>query len=254
MIANVVSLVLGIVVAAASPSPSAPKQTALIREGRVLYDTHCIQCHGANLQGTPNGPDLHGVGVAKVDFMLRTGRMPAEVPGVEQLSAPHILTAQEIKAIVAFAENNGVGDKPSIPQPKLNNNIAQGRKLFDDDCQPCHGSSAQGAIVGFGWIAPTLYPVERDPVVVAEAVRTGPGIMPHFNKHQISDADLNDLLSYVNTLYHPPDIGGYSLAHEGPTPEGLMAWFFGLGSTCTVMVLVGQTLKSREQPDRDKPR
>lgn len=229
----------------------APGRT-LVDKGHVLYEVHCETCHGTDLGGSEHGPPLHGVGAAAVDFMLRTGRMPAEVPGVEQLSAPHVLTAGEIKAITAFVVANGAGNSPSIPNVQLNRNLSEGRKLFDDNCQACHGASAEGAIVGFGWIAPKLAPA--DPLTVAEAVRVGPGEMPHFNEHQIPSDKLNDLVSYVMTLKHPSDIGGYPLAHEGPSAEGLFAWFFGLGSTCTVMVLVGQTLRSRQQPNRDEPR
>jgi ubiquinol-cytochrome c reductase cytochrome c subunit len=238
----------GLILAMAVQSP--PK--TLVDRGRALYEVHCSTCHGADLGGSENGPPLRGVGAAAVDFMLRTGRMPAEAPGVEQLSAPRILTAQEIRAIVAFAIANGAGNSPPIPKVQLNNNVAEGRKLYDDNCQACHGASAEGAIVGFGWIAPPLAPA--DPVTVAEAVRFGPGEMPRFNEHQIPNDKLDDLVSYAMTLRKPADIGGYPLAHEGPSGEGLAAWFFGLGSTCTVMVLVGQTLRSRQQPNRDEPR
>lgn len=238
----------GLILAMALQAP--PK--ALADNGRTIYEVHCSTCHGADLGGSENGPPLRGVGAAAVDFMLRTGRMPAEAPGVEQLSAPHLLTAQEIDAIVAFTVANGAGNSPPIPTVQLNNHLAEGRKLFDDNCQSCHGASAQGAIVGFGWIAPPLEP--SDPLTIAEAVRFGPGEMPHFNEHQIPSDKLNDLISYAMTLRQPADVGGYSLAHEGPSGEGLVAWFFGLGSTCTVMVLVGQTLRSRQQPNRDDPR
>jgi ubiquinol-cytochrome c reductase cytochrome c subunit len=238
----------GLVLAMALQAP--PK--VLVDKGRAIYEVHCSTCHGTNLGGSENGPPLRGVGAAAVDFMLRTGRMPAEVPGVEQLSAPHLLTRNEIDAIVAFTVANGAGNIPSVPDVRLNDRVANGRKIFDDECEPCHGAVAEGAIIGFGWIAPPLNPA--DPVTVAEAVRVGPGEMPHFNEHQISKDQLDDLVSYVMTLKHPPDVGGYAIAHEGPSGEGWVAWFFGLGSTCTVMVLVGQTLRSRQQPNRDEPR
>lgn len=242
------ALTAGLFLAMALGAP--PK--ALLDQGRQIYEVHCATCHGANLGGSENGPPLQGVGAAAVDFMLRTGRMPAEAPGVEQLSAPHILTGQEIDALVAFTVANGAGNNPPIPVVRLNDNVAAGRKIFDNECEPCHGASAEGAIAGFGWVAPPLDPA--DPVTVAEAVRFGPGEMPHWNEHQISSDQLDDLVSYVMSLRYPADVGGYALGHEGPSGEGWVAWFFGLGSTCTVMVLVGQTLRSRQQPNRDEPR
>jgi ubiquinol-cytochrome c reductase cytochrome c subunit len=224
----------------------------LIKAGRGIYETRCIQCHGANLQGTESGPNLHGVGPAALDFMMRTGRMPLEVPDTEALPAPPQLTPQEIEAVIAFAVTNGAGDNPPIPQVKLNDHMAQGRKLYEDNCQPCHGAQGTGAIVGFGWEAPDLHP--DNPASIAEAVRVGPGVMPHFDTHQLSDNDLNDVVSYVMTFRHSPDYGGYALGHTGPTGEGMAAWIFGMGTGCVVMVLVGETLKSRRQPNRDSPR
>lgn len=52
-------------------------QSALIRTGKQLYETSCISCHGANLQGVHDrGPSLVGVGEAAVWFQVSTGRMP----------------------------------------------------------------------------------------------------------------------------------------------------------------------------------
>ncbi|MGH7660653.1 MAG: c-type cytochrome [Vulcanimicrobiaceae bacterium] len=240
------------VLAIASAGPAHAATNDLIDQGKTLWVVHCSQCHGQNLEGGPGGPDLHGIGPAPFDFMMRTGRMPLEVPDTEPMAQPPQLTPRQIAAIVAFAVANGAGPSPQIPSLRLNDRLADGRKLFDDNCQGCHGAQGAGATIGFGWEAPDLYP--SDPTVVAEAVRFGPGLMPLFDDKVISNADLNDLVSYVMTFRHPPDIGGYALGHTGPTGEGVVAWFFGLGSTCIVMVLVGQTLRSRQQPNRDDPR
>src|SRR5690242_3529718 len=51
-------------------------QSALIREGKQIYDTSCVTCHGANLQGVQDrGPSLIGVGEAAVYFQVSSGRM-----------------------------------------------------------------------------------------------------------------------------------------------------------------------------------
>lgn len=52
--------------------------SALLRTGKQLFDTSCVSCHGANLQGVPDrGPSLIGVGEEAVYFQVSTGRMPA---------------------------------------------------------------------------------------------------------------------------------------------------------------------------------
>lgn len=210
--------------------------------GGVLYAVHCSSCHGADLRGTTNGPILQRVGAAAVDFMLRTGRMPLEVPDTEPQSSPPQLTPQQIDAIVAYTVAHGAGSGPAIPTVAPSNAVARGRVLFDDNCQACHGALGTGATTGYGWIAPALQNVGA--TQIAEAVRFGPGIMPHFDARLISGPDLDALVAYVQTFRHPPDIGGYSVESAGPVGEGLLAWIIGVGGAAIVMVLVGETLRS----------
>jgi ubiquinol-cytochrome c reductase cytochrome c subunit len=61
-------------------------------------------------------------------------------------------------------------------------------------------------------------------VQVAEAVRLGPYLMPKFPQSQISDSDLDAIVSYVQWAKHPDDRGGWNLGRIGPVPEGLVTW------------------------------
>ena len=59
----------GVVAATLTPTPQVAvadeSQSALLRTGKQLFDTSCISCHGANLQGvTDRGPSLIGTGEA----------------------------------------------------------------------------------------------------------------------------------------------------------------------------------------------
>ena len=74
--------VAGGLAATLTPSPQVAvadeSASALLRTGKQLFDTSCITCHGANLQGVADrGPSLIGVGEAAVYFQVSTGRMPA---------------------------------------------------------------------------------------------------------------------------------------------------------------------------------
>jgi ubiquinol-cytochrome c reductase cytochrome c subunit len=69
--------------------------------------------------------------------------------------------------------------------------------------------------------------------------------MPRFGTGDISDRDLDALVGYVETLHHPDDRGGFSLASAGPVGEGLVGWIAGVGGTIIVMLLVGETLKRK---------
>ena len=81
-----------------------------MRNGKQLYDTSCITCHGANLQGVAErGPGLIGVGEAAVYFQVSTGRMPAMSLNSQAPSkAPNFDDAQ-IDALGAFIQANGGG-------------------------------------------------------------------------------------------------------------------------------------------------
>ena len=51
--------------------------SATAQEGKQLFDTSCITCHGRDGQGVEGrGPSLIGVGAASVEFQVGTGRMP----------------------------------------------------------------------------------------------------------------------------------------------------------------------------------
>jgi ubiquinol-cytochrome c reductase cytochrome c subunit len=222
--------------------PSPPPNANRVKLGGELYAVHCVSCHGAQLQGSPNGPPLIGAGAANVDFQLSTGRMPLEVPDTEPMRGPPSFPREQIDAIIAYVEAHGGRGQP-IPTVNHSDDLTRGRVLYDQNCQQCHGATGYGAVTGFGWIAPPITPAT--PVQVAEAVRVGPGIMPHFGEHLIPQRDLDALVSYIDSFHHPKDPGGFSMISAGPVGEGLVGWIVGLGGAVILMLLVGETLKSR---------
>jgi ubiquinol-cytochrome c reductase cytochrome c subunit len=218
----------------ASPAPEAAKR------GGDLYAVHCLNCHGVKLQGTVQGPPLIGAGAASVDFQLATGRMPIEVPGTEPMRGPPSFPRDQIDALTAYVMSHG-GSGVAIPVVHDSRALTRGRKIFEANCQACHGATGTGAVAGFGWLAPSV--LQSTPLQTAEAVRTGPGIMPKFDERVVPAPDLDALAAYVDTLHRPDDRGGYSLASAGPVGEGLVAWIVGLGLAIVVMLAVGETLK-----------
>ena len=220
---------------------AAPASTNLPKMGGDLYAVHCIHCHGDKLQGTVDGPPLTKAGAADVDFQLSTGRMPLEVPATEPMRGPASFPRQQIDALIAYVVSHG-GNGPPIPNVHPDTQkLTRGRVVYEENCQACHGATGTGAVAGFGWLAPAV--LQATPLQTAEAVRTGPGIMPQFGEHAISQDDLDALTAYVDTLHHPDDRGGYSLASAGPVGEGLVGWLIGIGCTVLVMLAVGETLK-----------
>src|SRR5512135_659703 len=71
-------------------------------DGARLYDTYCSSCHGVRAEGTDVAPPLAGKSAADVHFMIDSGRMPAPVPGVNEIPRVPRFTYAQIDRIVAY--------------------------------------------------------------------------------------------------------------------------------------------------------
>lgn len=208
--------------------------------GETLYNTRCSSCHGVHLQGSIDAPPLFGKNAADVDFMLRTGRMPAAVPGPQQLPKPAQFDDAQIRSLVAYVVSVGHGNA-ALPTLAAGN-AARGRDLFAQNCQACHGVTGHGASVGSSEVAPSLMSVA--PLQIAEAVRVGPGVMPAFGTDVIKPRDVDDIVTYVSLLQlqsHANNPGGLQLANIGPVAEGFVGWVFGIGLLVLLCRRIGTT-------------
>lgn len=112
--------------------------SALLRTGKQLFDTSCVSCHGANLQGVPDhGPSLIGVGEAAVYFQVSTGRMPAMRGEAQAPRKDPIFDEAQIDAIGAYVQANGGGptvvrnpDGSIATQSLRGNDLGRGGDLF----------------------------------------------------------------------------------------------------------------------------
>lgn len=216
--------------------PTQEPSQASAELGAQLYAGNCASCHGVAGEGISQprigaggvlgqGPPLHGVGALAADFYLRTGYMPLASPHSEpedlQQGNRVLLSDKEIRSLVAYVSSLGSG--PAIPQPNpALGNLSMGQRLFASNCAGCHQVMARGGFVT-GARVPELQTVPA--AQIAEAVRIGPYLMPRFSTRQISDAQLNDIISYVLSARHPDNRGGWSIGNVGPIPEGLVTWW-----------------------------
>lgn len=202
--------------------------------GASLFAEGCARCHGTQGNGIPGrGPSLHGVGARAADFYLRTGYMPLAHPTAEPTRSRSLYTGGEIRAIVAYVASLGGG--PAIPSPQWQHaSVAAGQKLFVDHCAGCHQIAAEGGYVTGARVPPLGQATPRQ---IAEAVRIGPYLMPHFTEKTITATQLNDLVAYVQYAKHPQDPGGWSIGRLGPWPEGMVTWLLAIAvlvATCLV--------------------
>jgi quinol---cytochrome-c reductase cytochrome c subunit len=220
---------------AGGPLPRAASPAAAA--GQRLFASACSSCHGLDARGIAGrGPSLYGAGAAAADFYLRTGRMPLSEPDDQPVRAPVMFSDAEIRQLVAFV--GGLGSGPAIPRvDPAAGDLARGRRVFLSSCAGCHQILARGGIAP-GAIAPAL--AQATPTEIAEAVRTGPYLMPSFSTTQIPQDDLDSLTRYVLWTRHPDNAGGWAIGDIGPIPEGMVAWLIAIVALLGVARLVGE--------------
>ncbi|HEX3564954.1 MAG TPA: cytochrome c, partial [Acidimicrobiales bacterium] len=89
-----------------------------------------------------------------------------------------------------------------------------------------------------GAYAPSLHYATTRQIV--EAVRSGPGNMPHFGPGNISNAEVRDITAYVHSyIQHPVNRGGFGLGGIGPVGEGFVGLLIGVGALMLVCFWIG---------------
>jgi ubiquinol-cytochrome c reductase cytochrome c subunit len=213
--------------------------SADMQKGRQLFETSCITCHGANLQGvTSRGPSLVGVGSAAAYFQVSTGRMPAVSQGANNVRKPAKFSEAETQWIAAYV--GSIGGGPQVPTGNLrseDSKLAEGGELFRLNCASCHGATAAGAPLSAGKIAPGLK--QATDTQMYTAMLSGPENMPVFSDNQITPDQKREIISYVQNLKASKDPGGAGLDRIGPVSEGLVVWTLGLGALVIAILWIG---------------
>ena len=136
--------------------------SALLRTGKQLFDTSCISCHGANLQGVPDrGPSLIGVGEEAVYFQVSTGRMPVMTGEAQAPRKEPIFDEAQVDALGAYVQANGGGPTTvrnpdgSLAMKSLRgDDLGRGGDLFRLNCSSCHNFTGKGGALSSGKYAP----------------------------------------------------------------------------------------------------
>jgi ubiquinol-cytochrome c reductase cytochrome c subunit len=246
--AVVVSALLAVALSLRAPAGSAQVVAARSPpDVQRIWLRDCATCHGADGNGTAQGPSLRHVGAAATDFQLSTGRMPAPLSSASEFVPSSPESAQErrpprysesvIRDLVTYVTE--LTDDQGTPIPRINpsaGNLGEGENLYQAQCAACHAWSGNGGAL-LRREAPATHPATA--LQVAEAVRTGPGNMPAFGRAALTNAQLQSLVRYVRYLDHPDDRGGSPLWHIGPLTEGAIAVFVGLGLLVVAVRLIG---------------
>lgn len=227
-----------------------------LQRGEELYLTSCVSCHGVRgvggveIDGTP-APALIASGEASASFYLQTGRMPLAAPSPQPPQKPVAYSQEQIQDLVTYV--GSLCDTRTYtcpPIPDVANpagNLQDGGALFLANCAPCHNSVAIGGALSRGRHAPSLQ--ETAPQQVGEAIRTGPGQMPQFGQKELSDEQVNSIVTYVQYLHSPDHPGGTPLGYTGPVSEGFVALLIGLGGLILIIRWITRESPAGEVPE-----
>ena len=241
-----------VVVPAARAQP--PSGIVTAPSGAGLYAANCASCHGSRGEGIQPpglpgaggiigmGPSLRNVGAGTADFYLRTGYMPLDRPDQQPWRRRVLFDARQLRALVRYVASFGHG--PPIPQPHPERgSVSKGMQLFTEHCAGCHQIVARGGI-STGARVPSL--IKANAVEVAEAVRTGPYVMPEFSPRAISNRQLDSIIRYVQFTQAPARPGGWGIGFIGPLPEGMVAWLIGAAALVAACVMFGNRRSAEE--------
>ncbi|KAB1502478.1 c-type cytochrome [Corynebacterium sp. 320] len=232
-------------------------ETALVEQGKEIYEIACITCHGANLQGVKDrGPSLVGVGEGAVYFQVHSGRMPMLRNEAQAARKQPRYSEQQTLALAAYVNANGGGpgivrdEDGTISMESLrgkNNqdgkidpaDVARGSDLFRLNCASCHNFTGRGGALSGGKYAPVLDPANEQEIY--QAMLTGPQNMPKFSDRQLTADEKKDIIAFIKSSKETPNQGGYGLGGIGPVTEGMLMWFFGI----VIMIAFAMWIGSR---------
>ncbi len=224
--------------AAMAATTEAPVASALtVEDGQRLFQANCATCHGLDVQGTPDGPSLYGVGELAVHFQMSTGRMPLQMQGPQAPQKPVQFTDEQVAAVGAYIQSIAPG--PTYPSERTLDGegaVSEGGELFRINCAMCHNVAGAGGALTEGKYAPALH--STSPLNMYAAMVTGPQNMPVFNDMTLTTEEKRDIITYLLYMQDNESAGGFSLGSLGPVSEGLFIWIFGIGSLIGITVWI----------------
>ncbi|MGI5214016.1 cytochrome bc1 complex diheme cytochrome c subunit [Plantactinospora sp. CA-290183] len=206
-----------------------PQLSGGAQEGKALFDTSCVSCHGRNAQGIEGrGPSLIGVGAASVEFQVTTGRMPLARQEAQAERKPPVFNDDQARQLGEYVQELGGGPQvPAGDDLHSQGDVAEGGRLFRINCSSCHAFGGGGGALSSGKFAPNLRPASDRQIYAA--MLTGPQNMPVFGDNQLRPDQKADIIAYVQeTLAKDKDPGGLNLGRYGPSTEGLAVFLIGI--------------------------
>ena len=222
-------------------TPACP--ASFIAPGQALFAANCCELprrpRPTGASRSRDAPNLQGLGPGTIDFWVSTGRMPLANPSAQATRKPPRFDRIQTLEIAAWVQSLTPGVGTQVPLVKTAGaDLESGNTLFTLNCAACHTIPGAGDALMEGAYAPSLH--LATPTQVVEAIRSGPGNMPHFSPGNITDTEARDIAAYVTgVLQHPNNPGGVGLGGIGPVGEGFVGLLIGVGVLMVVCFWIG---------------
>jgi cytochrome c oxidase cbb3-type subunit 3 len=170
--------------------------------GRSAFGVNCAPCHGSNGQGSAGYPNLTAdrwLWGGKLDQISQTithGARSGDPDGHEgnmpAFGKDGILTKDQIGQVAAYVV--------SLSTPTTAD-VSAGKKVFAENCAPCHGDNAKGnADVGAPNLTTKIWLYGGDKATIQETLTNGRGgHMPAWGS-KLDPATIKALTVYVHAL------------------------------------------------------
>jgi len=184
-----------------------PKLAAFARAyGKSEFGINCAPCHGEGGQGSKGFPNLNadrwlwGGTLAEISDTIthgvRTGDPKGHDPdGYGQMPAwgkSGILTKKQVEQVADYVYSLS---------HKTTQDVSAGKKIFADNCTPCHGADAKGNIqMGAPNLTTKIWLYGGDKADLIRTITYGRGgHMPHWG-NKLSPATIKALTIFVHSL------------------------------------------------------
>jgi ubiquinol-cytochrome c reductase cytochrome c subunit len=165
--------------------------------------------------------------------------MPLADSSVQATRKPPRFNRLQTLEIASWVQSLTPGEGVQIPVVNTNGaDLEAGNTLFTLNCAACHTITGAGDALMDGAYAPSLH--LATPTQIVEAIRSGPGNMPHFGAGNITNTEARDISAYVTgVIQHPANPGGVGLGGIGPVGEGFVGLLVGVGALMLVCFWIG---------------
>lgn len=231
-------------VAQARPSPGSPGvgttrlgENPRLAQGQELYTKYCALCHGATGEGyaADNAPSLVNstfLESASPTFLreaIAKGRPGTAMAGYNKdVGGP--LTRLEINTLVTWLRRDA---PPLLPLPShpVGGNLSNGQRVYDKNCQSCHGTPDQRKDAVHLFNEQLL--ATASPSYLKHAIEKGrPGTPMEAWEGKITPAEIVDVVTFITSFapaqVTPPAPKFPEVPEWGPiviNPQGKQASF-----------------------------